>query len=107
MKPSKRSRRFTGLKKPLRIWKALSQYLEDGRLPIDNNEMEREIRPFVIGRKAWLFANSQKGAEASANLYNIVQTAKANGIDPFQYLERIFTELPKAKSIEDIEALLP
>ncbi|WP_419902249.1 IS66 family transposase [Kiloniella sp.] len=88
-------------------WPRLIRYLDDGRLPIDNNEMERVIKPFVIGRKNWLFSNSQNGAKASANLYGIVETAKANGIEPYSYLRHIFTELPKAQTVEDFEALLP
>ncbi len=88
-------------------WPRLIRYLDDGRLPIDNNEMERVIKPFVIGRKNWLFSKSQNGAKASANLYSIVETAKANGIEPYSYLRHIFTQLPKAKTVEDFEALLP
>ena len=88
-------------------WPRLVRYLDDGRLPIDNNEMERVIKPFVIGRKAWLFSNSQNGAKASANLYSIVETAKANGIEPYSYLRHIFTELPKAQTIQDFEDLMP
>ena len=65
------------------------------------------IRPFVIGRKNWLFSASQKGAVASANLYSLIETAKANGLEPYAYLKKIFTELPNAKTLEQIENLLP
>ena len=88
-------------------WPKLVRVLEDGRLPLDTNGVENAIRPFVVGRKAWLFADTVAGAEASANLYSLVETAKANGIEPFAYLHHVFTELPKATCREDFEALLP
>ena len=88
-------------------WPRLVRYLEDGRIPIDNNGAENAIRPFVIGRKAWLFSNSTAGATASANLYSLVETAKANGHDPYTYLHHLFKELPTAAGLEDYEALLP
>lgn len=88
-------------------WPHLINYVRDGDYPIDNNAAENAIRPFVIGRKNWLFSASQKGAVASANLYSIIETAKANGLEPYVYLKRIFTELPKAKTLEQIENLLP
>jgi hypothetical protein len=65
------------------------------------------IRPFVIGRKNWLFSASVKGVEASANLYSLIETAKANGLEPYAYLRYLFTELPKAETVQAIEALLP
>lgn len=88
-------------------WPRLVRYLDDGNYPIDNNLAERAIRPFTIGRKNWLFSDSQGGARASANLYSLVETAKANGINPHKYLERLFTDLPSAQTVEDFEALLP
>ena len=88
-------------------WPRLTTYTEDGRLHIDNNLCENAIRPFVIGRKNSLFSDTVSGAKASANLYSLVETAKANGLEPYSYLKRIFTELPKATCVEDIEALLP
>jgi transposase len=88
-------------------WLSLIRYIDDGGYPIDNNPAENAIRPFVIGRKAWLFSASQKGATSSANLYSLIETAKANGLEPHAYLKKIFTELPNAKSVEDIEKLLP
>jgi transposase len=83
-------------------WSALIRYLDDGRLEIDNNRIENAIRPFVVGRKNWLFSHSVRGVEASANLYSLIETAKANGLEPYAY-----TQLPAAGSVEDIEALLP
>jgi transposase len=88
-------------------WDRLVRYLDDGHYPIDNNRAENAIRPFTVGRKNWLFANSQAGAKASANLYSLIETAKANGLNPYAYLKVVFKELPNAQSLEAIEALLP
>ena len=88
-------------------WPRLTTYTEDGRLHIDNNLCENAIRPFVIGRKNSLFSDTVQGAKASANLYSLIETAKANGIEPYGYLRKIFTELPQATCLEDIELLLP
>ncbi len=88
-------------------WNKLIHYLDDGRLEIDNNGAENAIRPFVIGRKNWLFSTSVKGVKASANLYSLIETAKVNGLEPYAYLRHLFTELPKADTVEAIEALLP
>ena len=77
-------------------WPRLIRYLDDGGIPIDNNLAENAIRPFVVGRKNWLFSHSVKGVQASANLYSLVQTAKANRLEPYQYLRQVFTELPRA-----------
>jgi transposase len=88
-------------------WPKLVRVLEDGRLPLDTNAVENAIRPFVVGRKGWLFADTVHGAEASANLYSLIETAKANGIEPFAYLQLVFTELPKATELADLERLLP
>ena len=88
-------------------WPKLILYLDDGRLEIDNNLAENAIRPFVIGRKNWIFSDSVHGVKASANLYSLVETAKANGLEPYQYLRQVFTALPQAESVEDIESLLP
>jgi transposase len=81
--------------------------LEDGRLPLDTNLVENAIRPFVLGRKAWLFADTVGGARASANLYSLVETAKANGIEPWAYLRHLFERLPAATEPTDLEPLLP
>jgi transposase len=88
-------------------WDKLIHYLDDGRLEIDNNAAENAIRPFVLGRKNWLFSTTVKGMKASANLYSLIETAKANGLEPYAYLRYLFTELPKAETVEAIEALLP
>jgi transposase len=88
-------------------WDKLIRYLDDGRVEIDNNAAENAIRPFVVGRKNWLFSDSVKGVKASANLYSLIETAKANGLEPYAYLRYLFTELPKAQTVDAIEALLP
>ncbi len=88
-------------------WPTLTTFLDDGRLEIDNNTAENCIRPFVTGRKNWLFSGSPKGAEASATLYSLVETAKANGLEPWVYLNHLFEHLPTAKTPEAIAALLP
>jgi transposase len=88
-------------------WQQLVRSLDDGRLEVDNNRCENALRPFVLGRKAWLFSDTPAGAEASARLYGLVETAKANGCEPYAYLRRAFTDLPKAATLAQIEALLP
>ena len=88
-------------------WSRLIRYLDDGRLEIDNNLVENAIRPFVIGRKGWLFSNSVRGVKSSANLYGLIETAKANGVEPFAYLQHLFTRLPAAQTVEDYDKLLP
>lgn len=75
-------------------WERLEAFLKDGHLEIDNNRGERSIKPFVIGRKNWLFSNTAKGAKSSAIIYSIVETAKENGLNPFKYLNYLFEELP-------------
>lgn len=88
-------------------WHKLTVYTQDGRLNIDNNGAENAIRPFVIGRKNWLFSASVRGAKSSANLYSLIETAKANGLEPYAYLRHVFKELPNATGIDHIEMLLP
>ena len=88
-------------------WERLVRYLDDGRIEISNVLCENAIRPFVVGRKAWLFSDTPAGAHASARLYSLVETAKAVGLDPFDYLKRVFTLLPQATALADVEALLP
>lgn len=90
----------------LEYWPELSRYIENGEWPIDNNPAENAIRPFVIGRKAWLFSNSQRGAKASANLYSLIESAKANGKEPYSYLSWLFEKLPSA-DLKNIEVLMP
>lgn len=88
-------------------WGRLENHLKDGRLTMDNNLAENAIRPFVVGRKNWLFSGAPEGAAASATLYSLIETAKANGLEPYSFLRHIFNALPPAKSAEDYQALLP
>ena len=90
----------------LKYWAELSRYTQNGEWPIDNNIAENAIRPFAIGRKAWLFSNSQRGARASADLYSLIETAKANQQEPYQYLSWLFEHLPKTP-LDQIDTLLP
>jgi len=89
----------------LNQWDKLIGYAENGHTQIDNNRAERAVKPFVIGRKNWLFSNTSQGANASAILYSIIETAKANGITPFNYLVYLLEELPKQP--EDLDYLMP
>jgi len=99
------ARAFTYLKNQL---PKLSIYVEDGRLNIDNNIAENHVRPIAIGRKNWLFATSTKGATALCNWYSIIETAKANGLDAYAYLNYVLTQLPiYEKEGKDIDDLLP
>ena len=86
-------------------WHKLIRYIDDGRLSIDNNRAERAVKPFVIGRKNWLFSQTTNGAHASATLYSIVETAKVNGLIPFDYVIACLEEL--CKPDPDIDSLLP
>lgn len=88
-------------------WPKLVRYVEDGRILIDNNAAERAIRPFVIGRNNWLFSATVDGAEASARLYSLIATARANGHEPYRYLRHVFEALPAAETVAEFEALLP
>jgi transposase len=88
-------------------WNKLKRYVEDGRYSIDNNAQENAIRPFCVGRRNWLFADTVAGANASANLYSLLQTCQVNGIDGYGYLRALFTALPKAQTADDYAALLP
>jgi transposase len=89
----------------LNQWERLTAYLLDGRLEIDNNRSERSIKPFVIGRKNWLFSNTPRGAGASATIYSLVETAKENHLHPFYYLTYLLEKLPQLSDLQDTEAL--
>jgi len=89
-------------------WPRLVRFVEDGRLRLDNNRVENHIRPIALGRKNWLFSKSPEGAHASALWYSIVETAKANGWEPYHYLKWLFTEMPaRLKSGAPIDDMLP
>ncbi|MGD9660562.1 MAG: IS66 family transposase [Porticoccaceae bacterium] len=91
----------------LKQWERLVVYLEDGRLRPDNNLAENAIRPFAVGRKNWLFSGHPRGADASAAIYSLIETAKANGLEPYRYLRHLFEHLPAATTDAQRNALLP
>ena len=82
-------------------WPYLARYLEDGRLELSNNRAERSIKPFVIGRKNFLFANTPLGARGSAVVYSLIETAKETGLDPYRYLLWVLSEAPKLAQTGD------
>lgn len=82
-------------------------FLSHGAVPIDTNAVENAIRPFVLGRKNWLFSGSPRGADSSALIYSLIETAKANGIEPYFYLRHLFEKLPLCQSPEEMRSLLP
>ncbi|VCX74597.1 Putative transposase (identified by ISEscan HMM) [Acinetobacter baumannii] len=90
----------------LKRWTALSRYLDDGNLPIDNNWIENQMRPWALGRKNWLFAGSLRSGQRAANIMTLIQSAKLNGLDPYAYLSDVLKRLPTHK-VPQIEELLP
>jgi len=88
-------------------WHRLIKYLDDGTIRMDNNLAENAIRPFVVGRKNWLFADTINGAKANAAIYSLIETAKCNGLEPYQYFCYLFEKLPEAQDETQLKALLP
>jgi len=88
-------------------WPKLVRYLDHPEMPADNNRVENAIRPFAVGRAAWMFCDTQGGARASANLYSLVLSAQANGMEPLEYLTHLYKQLPAATTVEQFEALQP
>ncbi len=95
------------IKYALSEWDKLTVYLEDGRLKIDNNSAENAIRPFAVGQKNWMFSDTAEGAAATATIFSIVETAKANDLEPFWYMYALLEKLPELKSKEDFIPYLP
>jgi transposase len=91
----------------LNHWDALNIYLQDGRLEIDNNKSERSIKPFVIGRKNWLFHGNDVGAQAGSILFSLIETCKQNKIEVFSWLKYVLANIHRAKTVEQLEKLLP
>jgi len=91
----------------VRQWPKLLLFLQHGEIPIHNNFVERQIKQYALGRRLWMFCYDKVGAQASANLFSLVMTARANGVEPFEYLSEVFEQLPAATTLEAIEALLP
>ena len=90
-------------------WPYLVRYLEDGRLELSNNRAERSIKPFVMGRKNWLFSKNPAGAPSSAVIYSLIETAKENGLDPYRYLLWLLQNAPGLSETDEAwaEKLLP
>ena len=108
--PEKGSKLEEAVRYSLNQKQRLMAYLDHGEVPISNNLAENAIRPFTLGRKNWLFCDTPKGAEASAIVYSLVESAKANGIEPFAYLQHVLVQLPylgKTHSHEELETLMP
>jgi len=91
----------------LNQWEYLIGYCEDGKLNISNALAENAIRPFAVGRRAWLFADTPQGARASATCYSLVETARANNLEPCAYLRHVLANIADADTVEKLEALLP
>ncbi len=91
----------------LKLWPGLTRYLEDGRLEIDNNLTEQQIKPFVIARKNFMFSTSMDGADALCLHLSLIRTAKAHGLDPYHYYVKLLKSIPYCQSVEDYEKLLP
>jgi transposase len=92
------------MKYSLNNWAELTRYLDDGRLDIDNNACERAIKPFAVGRKNWLFSGNDVGAKASAVIFSLIQTCKANNVEPYTYLKHV---LENIHTTDDLTSLLP
>ena len=108
--PEKGSKLEEAVRYSLNQKQQLTAFLSNGEVPISNNLAENAIRPFTLGRKNWLFCDTTKGAEASAIVYSLVESAKANGIEPFAYLQHVLVELPylgKNQSHEELESFMP
>ncbi|KVE30298.1 hypothetical protein WS67_03360 [Burkholderia singularis] len=88
-------------------WSKLVRYVENGNWPISNNLCDNAIRPFVVGRKGWLFSDTVAGAQASANLHSLVETCKANVVEPYRYLVWLFAKLPLTATADGYAALMP
>jgi len=88
-------------------WSTLLVFLENPAVKLDTNDVENAIRPFVVGRKGWLFSGHPGGAKASAILYTMVETAKANGLNIYDWMIRVFDKLPLASCEEDYLELMP
>jgi transposase len=88
-------------------WSKLVRFLDHPEVPAHNNRVENDIRPFTVGRRAWLFMGTTAGARASANLYSLAQTCRSNGVAPLAYFTHLYEHLPYATTAVDLEALLP
>ena len=97
----------TALFYSLTHWESLNTFLLDGRLELDNNLSERSIKPFVIGRKNWLFSGNELGAKSSSILFSLIETCKQNNIETFSWFKYVLTHIRQASTMEQLEKLLP
>lgn len=110
VRPEKGSKLEEAVRYSLNQKQQLMAFLDNGKVPIPNNLAENAIHPFTLGRKNWLFCDTPKGAEASAIVYSLVESAKANGIEPFRYLQHVLLQLPyfgESHSHQELESLMP
>lgn len=98
---------WTAINYTLNQWEYLTYYCEDGKLHISNALAENAIRPFAVDRRNWLFSDTSRGAKASATCFSLVETAKANNLEPYQYLHHVLQNIAAADTLEKLEALLP
>ncbi len=103
---SRKSDLAEAIRYALTRWQALSRFIDDGRIEIDNNAAERALRCVALGRKNFLFAGSDAGGERAAAIYSLIGTAKLNGLDPEAYLRHVLTHINE-HSIKKIDELLP
>jgi transposase len=106
-KTPKDSLTYEAIRYALNQWPTLIGYCDDGRLHISNALAENAIRPFAVGRRNWLFADTARGARASATCFSLIETAKANGLEPLSYIEHVLLHIGEADTVEKLEALLP
>lgn len=106
-KTSPQSKIYEAIRYSLANWDYLNNYLNDGRIEIDNNLLENAIRPFALGRKNWLFSGSPEGAKAGAIFYSLIETCKANNIEPYKYFCAIFQHIRDCQTDEDYKKLFP
>jgi len=106
-KTSEQSKIGKAIRYALNHWTALTRYLQDGRIEIDNNAVENRIRPFAVGRKNWLFSGSPSGAKAGATLYSLIETCRANQVEPYAYFCAMLHRIRLCQTEEDYQKLLP
>jgi len=106
-KTSEQSKIGKAIRYVLNHWAALTAYLQDGRIEIDNNAVENRIRPFAVGRKNWLFAGSPSGAKAGATLYSLLETCRANQVEPYAYFCAMLHRIRLCHTEKDYQCLLP
>jgi hypothetical protein len=98
---------YTAMYYTLNQWETLIRYCDNGELRISNILAENAIRPLAIGRRNWLFSDTPRGAQGSATCYSLIETAKANGLEPYHYIHHVLQHIAAADTVEKLEVLLP